>query len=167
MSVPTKRLDYAIARKVVARRKQRFVAPAAFNVLSRDAALLLAKHHERLSFPGLRGISPRVAAALATLDGTLVLDGIVSLTTSVALALAGHTGRLVMRRLARVDTESLEALAGHRRVVTLPALRPLPDDDRRQRMILAGHGTLRYDDRVIDVSHNTDFTGYRWCRAPR
>ncbi len=167
MPATIKTLQYDAARKVVALKEPKYVAPRDYTALSFDAATVLAKHHARLEFPGLKRVSPRVAAALATQKGTLVLDGFRTMAKSVARALAAHEGHLILPNLASLDTESLKSLAAHAGPVLLPALRPALDDDLRQRQLLARHGNLQYDVGAIDVFAGIDFTGLRWTRDPK
>lgn len=165
MTAHSKTLQYDVARQIVSVGRPFYVAPREYSVVSFDAAMLLARHHSRLAFPGLRRISPRVASALATVKGVLALRGLSTIQKSVARALATHEGKLVLRNLVNVDTESLEILAGHPGPVFLPSLRPLPADDRRQRAILARHGNLRYDADAVDVFEGIDFSRFRWHRT--
>lgn len=164
MPATTKTLQYDVALKIVALEQTKYVAPRDYTAVSFDAATVLAKHHARLEFPGIERVSPRVASALATQKGTLALNGFRTIAKSVARALAAHEGKLILRNLATLDTEALETLAAHTGPVLLPALRPAPDDDLRQRQILARHGNLRYDAAAVDVFAGTDFAKYRWCR---
>lgn len=167
MPAAIKTLQYDVALKIVALKQSQYVAPRDYTAVSFDAATVLAKHHARLEFPGIERVSPRVASALATQKGALVLDGFRTMAKSVARALAGHEGQLVLRNLATLDTESLETLAAHAGPVLLPAFRPAPDDDLRQRQLLARHGNLQYDVGAIDVFTGMDFAGFRWTRDPR
>lgn len=166
MTARSKTLDYDVARKVVALKAEQYVAPRKYATVSFDAAVLLCTHHSRISFPGLRRVSPRVASALATVKGVLALNGLRTVPKSVARALAAHEGKLILRRLVSLDTEVLETLAGHAGPVLVPALRPVPADDLRQRQILARHGNLCYDAEAVDVFEGIDFTRYRWNRDP-
>jgi len=166
MTARSKTLDYDVAIKVVALKAEQYVAPRKYAAVSFDAAVLLCTHHSRISFPGLRRVSPRVASGLAKVKGVLALNGLRHLPKSVARALAAHEGKLILRRLVSLDTETLETLAGHAGPVLMPAFRPSQDDDRRQRQILARHGNLRYDPVAVDVFEGMDFTRYRWNRAP-
>lgn len=165
MPAAIKTLQYDVALKIVALEQAKYVAPRDYTAVSFDAATVLAKHHARLDFPGLERVSPRVASALATQKGTLALNGFRTMAKSVARALAAHEGKLILRNLATLDTESLETLAGHAGPVLLPALRPAPDDDLRQRQLLARHGNLRYDVDAIDVFAGIDFAKYPWWHS--
>jgi hypothetical protein len=167
MPATTKTLQYDVALKIVALKQSKYVAPRDYTAVSPDAATVLAKHHERLELPGLERVSPRVAAALATQKGTLALNGFRTMAKSVAQALAAHEGKLILRNLATLDTESLEALAAHAGPVLLPAFRPAPDDDLRQRQVLARHGNLRYDVDAVDVFAGIDFGKYPWSQTKR
>ena len=96
-----------------------------------------------------------------------MLNGFCTMAKSIARALAAHEGKLVLKNLIMLDTAALETLAAHDGPVLLPAFRPAPEDDFRQRQILARHGNLRYDVAAIDVFAGIDFAKYRWCRLER
>lgn len=164
MPVRAKTLQYDVACRVIALQEAKYIAPRDYTALSFDAATVLAKHKAWLELPGLARVSARVASALATQKGTLVLDGLRTMVKSVARALADHQGDLALGHLATLDSETLETLAAHDGPVLLPAFRPAPDDDLRQRQILARNGNLRYDLDAIDVFAGVDFGGFRWTR---
>lgn len=164
MPATDKTLQYDVAMKIVAMEQSKYVAPRDYSALSFDAATVLAKHRTWLELPGLARVSPRVASALATQKGTLVLDGFRTMAKSVARELAAHQGDLVLGQLATLEAEALEMLAAHAGPVVLPAFRPAPDDNLRQRQILARHGNLRYDIDAIDVFAGIDFERFRWTR---
>lgn len=161
-----KTLQFDAALRIVAQQESKYVASSDYTAMSFDAATLLAKHHSWLEFPGLTRVSSRVASALATQKGTLVLNGFRTMAKSVACALAKHQGDLVLGHLATLEFESLEKLASHAGPVQVPAFRPAPHDDLRQRKILARSGNLRYDAEAIDVFMDIDFAGFRWTRDP-
>lgn len=159
-----KTFAYDAARRVAEAGSTSFCCPPEFTMLSFDAATVLAKRCTHLELPGVPRMTPRVAKALAKQDGTLVLDAFTTVTAPTARALASHCGTLVLRHVAVLETAALEAIARHRGPVELPNLRPLPEDDRRQRRILARHRRLLYDHDTVDVFADVDFSRAPWAR---
>jgi len=167
MTARTKTFAYDAARRVAEAGNTSFRCPPEYTTLSLDAATVLAKRCTHLELPGVPRMTPRVARALAKQQGTLVLDAFTTVKCPTARALASHCGALVLRHVAVLDTAALEAIGRHRGPVELPHLRPLPDDDLRQRRILARHRHLLYDHEAIDVFANIDFSRARWARIPK
>ncbi len=164
MTARMKTFAYDAARRITEAGITNFCCPPEFTMLSFDAATVLAKRFAHLELPGVPRMTPRVAKALAKQDGTLVLDGVTVLKAPTARALAGHCGKLVLRNVTVLETAALEAIARHRGPVELPNLRPLPEDDRRQRRILARHRRLLYDHDAVDVFADVDFSRAPWAR---
>jgi hypothetical protein len=164
MTARMKTFAYDAARRVAEAGITSFCCPPEYTVLSFDAATVLAKRCTHLELSGVQRMTPRVAKAVAKQDGTLVLDAFTTVTAPTARALASHCGTLVLRHVAVLETAALEAIARHRGPVELPNLRPLPEDDRHQRRILARHRRLLYDHDAVDVFADVDFSRAPWAR---
>ena len=164
MNARMKTFAYDAARRVAEAGSTLFCCPPEYTMLSFDAATVLAKRCTHLELPGVPRMTPRVAKALAKQAGTLVLDGVSILKAPTARALAGHRGTLMLRNVTVLETSALEAIARHSGPVELPNLRPLPEDARCQRRILARHRYLLYDHDAIDVFADIDFSRAPWAR---